>query len=240
MAREWMTACRVAAVLALGLAAGVAVARDLPPIKTIGIVSDVGDKVTYKHIGFMVFSNAEAETAFPDWQIDAFITGEVQAALKDRFEIRGVTFAKGSIAPSLEPKLFGDPSPEDTLPANAKPADGAPIDAYLVVWPISHDVYPTNQYVHGLGLLTQGSRALLYAKLAFTLVDGHTFKEIDDCWLKVPGKSTDDNEMRLREDLKVESFDQMTPEQKQGFEQGMKGLIHDGLTYCLHDLKLTP
>lgn len=76
-----------------------------------------------------------------------------------------------------------------------------------------------------------------YASLGVTLVDGRTFEEIDDCWLSAPGDDID--RMRERADLKAESFEAMTPEQKQAFEQGLKDFVHDGLAYCLNDLKLT-
>lgn len=235
--------CRSIAAVALVLVAGMAggaIARERPPIKSIGIVSDIGDKVRLQHIGFMVFGNSLVEKDMPEWQIDAFMTGELEAALKGRYELRAVTFAKGSIAPDLAPKLFSGPSPDKNLQANAKPADGQPIDAYVVLWPHRGEVYPTNQYVTGLGLLTQGGRASIYAKVAITLVDGRTFEEIDSCLLRVSDDSTDINRMRKRDDLNVESFEAMTPEQMQGFEQGVKALLRDGLNFCLGDTKLVP
>lgn len=229
------------AALAAMLILCTADARERPPIKTIGIVSDVGDKVRLQHIGFTVFTNSVAESDIPEWKLDAFITAEIEGALKARYELRPVTFAKGSIAPDLTPKLFDSPSPEDNVRADAKPADGRPIDAYVVVWPSTRGVIPTNQTVQGVGLLTQSDYAWIYAAVRVSLIDAGTFEEIDSCLLKVPGHTTNDNEMREARDLYVEkSLDAMTPEQKQKFEQGLKGLLHDGLAYCLGDVKLTP
>ena len=73
---------RYSAVLALALVAGGAggaFACERPPIKSIGIVSDIGDKVRLQHIGFMVFGNSLVEKDMPEWQIDAFMTGELEA-----------------------------------------------------------------------------------------------------------------------------------------------------------------
>lgn len=233
-----LSLCVVVSALAVALS-GQALARDLPPIKTVGVASDVGDKIALTHIGFMVFSNKRSEAEFPDWQLDAFIAGEIEAALKQRYELRAVTFAKGSIAPDLSPQLFGHPSPDENLRDHATPEGGTPVDAYVAVWPRSAQVFSTNQYVTGVGLLTRGGRASIYAALAVTLVDGRTFEEIDFCWPRI--KDGDIDNMRAREDLEdVESFDAMTPEQKQGLQQGLKDLVRDGLSYCLRDLKLTP
>ena len=79
------------AVLALAVAlGGQAWARDLPPIKTVGVVSDVGDKIALTHIGFMVFSNKRSEAEFPDRQLDAFITGEIEAAPSQRGQAQSI------------------------------------------------------------------------------------------------------------------------------------------------------
>ena len=228
-------------LLTITLIAGVAAARERPPIKTVGVISDVGDKVRLQHIGFTVFTNFVAESDFPDWTLDAFITAEIETALKARYELHPVTFAKGSIAPDLKPRLFHDPNPEDNVRANARPADGQPLDAYVVVWPSTRGVIPTNQFVQGVGLLTRSSYAWIYAVVRVSLIDGNTFEEIDTCLLKVPGRTTDDNEMREARDLYVEkSLDEMTPDQRKRFEDGVKGLLHDGLAYCLTDVKLLP
>lgn len=235
------------AILLLLLAApfigGAASARDLPPIKTVGIVSDVGDKIRLQHIGFMVFSNKLTVGEFPDWQMDAYIQNAIEAGLKDRYEFRAVDFPKGAIAPELGGLQFSGPSPKKNMRQHAKPADGEPIDAYLVVWPHRRDVYPTNQQVEGLGLLTQGDKARLYIALIVTLLDGRTFEEIDTCGARVRDVSMwspDASYMNEAPDLNVESFEAMTPEQKQALEQGLKSMVSDGLAYCMRDLKLAP
>lgn len=233
-----------ASSLLASLAPPAAFARDLPPIKTVGIVSDLGDKIRLQHIGFMVFSNKLTEGEFPDWRMDAHIAGVLEAGLKERFELRAVDFPKGKIAPDLEDiSLFEGSSPEDNMRANAKPANGEPPDAYLVVWPSRRQVYPTNQFVEGLGLLTQASRARTYMAIAVTLLDGRTFEEIDTCAARVRPVSfgePDGSYMNVTPELFAESFEAMTPEQKKALEEGLKKMLDDGLAYCLRDLKLVP
>lgn len=221
------------ALLAMGAAEG----RERPVIRSIGVISDVGNKITWKHIGFTVFTNEEAQLEFPGWQVDADVTGMLEAALKSRYELHRVTFAPGSIAPNNDDYFWTLPSPDENLRTHAPPADG-PIDAYLVVWPRKSDLYPVNQYVSGLGIITMGGTARLFAMIAVTLVDARTFKEIDFCWPET--RDSDTWRTRERKDLNAESFEAMTPEQKQAFEQGLRDFVHEGLANCLNDLKLLP
>lgn len=233
---------RLAALLGALLIANVASAKDLPPISTVGVVSDVGDKVHFRHIGFTAFTNANVVIDVPDWKVDAYVAGVIEAALKDRYKLSAVDFPRGGIAPDLSPSLFSSPSPEDNMRAKAKPANGQPIDAYIVVWPRRNEVYPTNQQVEGIGILTQGERARLFTALVVTLLDGRTFEEIDKCWARVRPVSMwepDGSYMNEANDLFAENYESMTPEQKQKLEQGLKSMISDGLAYCMRDLELS-
>ena len=232
----------LALALIVSAVVGTAQARERPSIKSVGIISDLGDMIHVQHIGFMAFSNSLVDVDLSDWQIDNFITADLEAALKDHYDLHGVSFDKGSIRPDLEGLFWTGPSPRKNVRDHASPADGQPIDAYLVVWPFKRDLaYPSNQHVEGLGLLT-GHDALLFAGVALTLVDGRTFDEIGECWLKAPMPGHDvTSYLRRADELKdVESVDAMTAAQKQAFERGMKDFLRDGLNYCLEDLKLAP
>ncbi|NOT41580.1 MAG: hypothetical protein HOP13_13905 [Alphaproteobacteria bacterium] len=225
----------------LSLTSLAAHAADRPPIKTVGIVADTGDKVNMRHIGFMVFSNKDTAHAVPDWAIDAHIANTLSEGLKARYELKPVTFQQRSIAPALD-NPFDNPDVEDTMRTNAKPADGQPLDAYVVVWPMRQGVAGTNQFVEGVGLLTQGGRANFFLALRVSLLDGRTFEEIEGCSARIrdrsfwnPEKSTM-NEAQGFED--VETFDAMTPEQKQTMQATLKQMLTGGMNYCLQDLKL--
>ncbi len=217
-------------------------AADRPPIKTVGIVADVGDKVALQHIGFMVFSNARNVQDVPDWAIDAHIAASLSEGLKGRYELRPVDYPRGEIAPELG-RFLDDPDPEDNMRAKARPKDGEPIDAYLVVWPSRSELYPTNQMVEGIGLLTQGSTARFYISLRVSLLDGATFKEIDTCMARVRDVSFWNPDKHFMNDAPdgyddIETFDAMTPEQKQTMQTSLKQMLTDGMNYCLRDLKL--
>lgn len=226
------------------IAAGIfnpASAKDRPPINSIGIVSDIGDKVALQHIGFMVFSNSLTVQNVPDWAIDAHIAAALSEGLQSRYTLRGVDFPRGGIAPDLG-GFLNDPSPEDNMRAKAKPTDGQPIDAYLVVWPLRREVYPTNQRVEGIGLLTQGSTARLFMSVRVSLLSGQNFEEIDTCLARARDVSFWNPDASYMTDIKgfddIETFDAMTPEQKQTMQSGLKEMLTAGMAYCLKDLKL--
>lgn len=116
------------AVAAVLVWIGVGVAADRPAIKSIGIVSDVGDKVSINHVGIMVFTNSVVVQDVPDWAIDAHITGTLGDALQGRYAIKAVDYPRGQIAPSIG-AFLNDPKPDDNMRTKVKPKDGAPVDA---------------------------------------------------------------------------------------------------------------
>ena len=213
-------------------------ARDLPPIKTVGIIADAGNKISWKHIGFMAFSNEQNYLEFSGWQVDETLKAELESALKASYSLRPVTFTKGTIRPDIEKFSWHLPSPKENVREHATLSDGQPLDAYLVVSPWKSEIFGTNQAVSGLGIVTKGNGTYLHAALELSLVDGHTFEDIDSCRLETP--DVDINHMLTREDLDAESYDAMTSEQKQAFEKGLKDFVHDGLAYCLKEMKLVP
>lgn len=244
-----MTSRRLGRVLIAILLAPVmsALASDepRPPIKTIGIVSDLGDKVAVQHIGFMAFSNSRVVQDVPDWAIDAHVTSALSDALKASYDLKAVNFPRGGIAPELG-RMWHSPSPDDNMRSNSKPADGQPIDAYVVAWPFRLEVYPTNQTIEGIGLLTQGPTSRLYISVMVSLVDGHTYKAIDQCVARVKERSfwnPDEHFMTKIEgydDMTSFDFDAMTPEQQQTVQAGLKQMLTLGMANCASDLKLVP
>ncbi len=232
----------VAAVVLIVAPPAAVFAADRPPIKTIGVVSDVGDKVALQHIGFMVFSNSLSVQDVPDWAIDAHIGTVLSEGLRSRYELRAVDFPRGEIAPELG-GFLNDPSPDDNMRAKARSKDGQPIDAYVVVWPGRSEIYPTNQMVEGVGLLTRGNTARFYMSLRVSLLDGTTFEEIDTCLARVRDVSFWNPDMHFMNEAPdgfddIETFDAMTPEQKQTMQTTLKQMLTDGMNYCLRDLKL--
>ncbi|MEQ1753466.1 MAG: hypothetical protein ABL973_04975 [Micropepsaceae bacterium] len=236
---------RMAAVLALTAfltGTGFPVfAGDKPPIKTIAVISDLGDQFTVKHVGFMVFSNSEGRIDVSDWKTDDYVNSLIAKALTPTFELKGVSFEKGSIASDKQGTFFTRKDTGDLVRDNAKPTNGQPVDAYLVVAPFGHDVGLTNQIVQGLGFLTWGSSADIYSAIGFYLIDGNSFSRIDFCHPEAP----DDEQGRERDmwkhpEFAVEKANDVSPEMMPKLESATKHALEQGIAFCLRDMKLIP
>jgi hypothetical protein len=237
----------VALLVASAIGAGKA-ADKRPLIRTIGIVADWSDYVYYIHRGF-AFSNREQRGSIPEWEMDRFLSGELEVALKQHYELRPIAFAKGSIAPDPEKMLFWSlPSPKDSLRAQAKPANGEAVDAFIVIWPFIWEWVEMDAYLVGPGLFTRSGSmfpgkngAWVYATGVISLVDGRTFEDIDECPLdgEAPALATTRGFTRRADDLKdVGGLEELTPEQMQKLETGIKALMREEITHCLRELRL--
>lgn len=246
-----LRAAKVALVaLLVASAVGTGTAADKrPPIRTIGIVADWSDYVYYIHRGG-AFSNREQRGSIPQWQMDKYLAGEFEAALKPHYELRPVAFAKGSIAPDPEKILMWSlPSPKESLRAHAKPANGEPVDAYIVIWPFIWEWTAMDTHVVGPGLLTSSGSMFLgrngawvYATGVISVVDGRTFEDIDECPLDSDSTAfaTTKGFTRRADDLNVRGLEELTPEQGQKMEAAIKALMRDEIAYCLRKLRLLP
>lgn len=230
------------AVLLLAVATNPSEAKKKPrpPIKTIGLISIVDDKIHVERLGFFVFQRDDNLTDVSAWKLNEMVLAQLEAALKDRYQLRPVTYDRAKMKPDLG-VFFSLPSPKENVRDHAKPADGQPLDAYLVVWPRRLPEVFTGKEMEGLGIFRQSGEGI-YAALGMTLVDGRTFKEIDYCYLEglMPGSRRSTSPFRVTKGVWAETYEKMTPEQKELLEVGLKDLISDGLTYCLADLKLVP
>jgi hypothetical protein len=237
------------ALLVAPISIGAALARERPPIKSVGIVSDWGDRVHLVHSGFSDFSDSEQEGNVPQWGMDDFLAADLEAALKQGYDLQPVSFARRTIAPDPEDNFWHLPSPKENLRKNAKPANGEAIDAYVVIWPLKRPWLQMDVALPGIGLFTHSGSmvpwkngAWIYASGVVTVVDGHTFEDIDKCLLGVPTPTFATNEgfMRPADDLNVEGLEKMTQAQMQKFEADIKNLLHDEIAHCLQELKLAP
>lgn len=216
-------------------------ARERPPIKTIGVVSDLGDRFTVKHIGFTAFTNEEADIDVSDWKTNDFINALLGKSLSPSYVLKATVFEKGSVASDKDATFFSSKSPGELVREHVKTPDGQPVDAYLVAVPQSHQIIMTNQYIKGLGLLTWGGSADIYTAMEYELIDGTTFDRIDYCH----PEANDDEEGResnmwRHKEFQYEKASDIPPEAMPKIEEAARHALEQGLAYCLRDMKLVP
>jgi len=160
-------------------------------VRTIGIVSAIGDKFYLRKVGFMVFGNESQEIAIDSWGIDELITAKIRAMLAGRFDVRPVKYRRAAFAEAENRLAIGvEPLRGETVRAEVTPQG---LDAYLIVTKASAPYGQTNQMLTGLGMV-QGfkfgdSIVYEYAFYTISLVDGHDWTLSRGTFATVPGEA---------------------------------------------------
>jgi hypothetical protein len=167
----------VPALLLLVLGACAGLAPKVEGVRTIGIVSAIGDKFHLRTVGITVFGNESQEIAIDAWGIDDLMTAKIRAALTPRFDVRPVTYRRAAFA-TLENRIaIGiDQLRPEIVRAEVSPQG---LDAYLVVTKGIGQYNQTNQILEGLGIV-QGSdlfasNIYAHAYYEISVVDGHAW-----------------------------------------------------------------
>ena len=241
----------IALLCTMAALAAVAQAADkLANVKTIGVISALGDTLYNVQTGVTAFDNDASTTAVADWTLDEFLIAETAALLAGRFAIKPVAYNRADFTP--EPSEWRGHSELDVEVkiALARPADGGPIDAYVVVHNIVNgDMFGlTNQRFYAAGLhhrdgMFDVDLDGIFISAMLTLVDARTGKEIDRSVFLIPGgeslfiKVTPAH--RVLKDLWGENF-AMTPEQREKAHAEFKSLIQEALATSLRRVDMLP
>jgi len=157
------------------------------PIKTIGIISAVGDKLEISNIGLMVFANSHNTIDIHDWNLGREMTDAFKSALSTRFDVHVIA----DDAPEFESANGTSFDFAAAVRARLKPNDPVSYDAYLVIRSDTRQdiIGGTNQSLSGIGLYRHhgvDSEPYVFTACTVTLVDGHTFKALADTWMALP------------------------------------------------------
>jgi len=225
-------------------------AQALANVKTIGIVSALGEELTLLYVGTTAFANKERTEAFPDLKLDEFVIAEFAAQLAGRYDVRPVAYDKADFYPETSGIFVrADLDVEERI-QRVKPADGAaPPDVYIVVRKSVNDDYVmrTNQHLRGAGLYQRGffgkRHDAIFVSGVVILVDGRTNKEIDSIVLLVPGGDSlffDRTPTHKKvENLWDENF-AMTPEQRSQLREAFHAILRESIAMSLQRLELVP
>src|SRR5689334_8055975 len=126
----------VAALLLFAMAAlsGASAAdRDLSGIKSIAVISALGDRLHHVYIGSTAFTNKDSDEDMSDWKLDEFVISEFAAQLTGRFEVKPVTYNKSDFYPDTGGIFVHADLDVPARVSAIKPADGSGPDAYIVV-----------------------------------------------------------------------------------------------------------
>ncbi|HYM03411.1 MAG TPA: hypothetical protein VET85_10730 [Stellaceae bacterium] len=154
-------------------------------VKTIGVISDIGDRVMLKTMGATALGSLEVIEPV-DWGIDQHVVGEVSRRLADRFAVTPLTYDASAFDDIVR---LGQPVPaaaigerprrpiEDILRTAVTPRG---LDAYVVITRAASPYRGGRQVVEGLGLVRSDGAAApeAFAIYDITVVDGRKYTVI--------------------------------------------------------------
>lgn len=220
-------------------------------IKTIGIVSALGDKLHHVYVGSTAFTNEQASADMSDWKVDDLVIAEFKAALGARYDVRAMTYNKEDFVPGWREFPADEVFDVESRIKTAQPADGSPgYDAYLVIRNVRSvdPVSLTNQNVYGPGLyrrhgLFGGNLDAVFIACIVTLIDGRTGKDIDHIGFAIPGGESIFSDYQSAHHKVKDMWDDkfaMTPEMRAQAFAEIKSLIREGAIASVQRLDLVP
>jgi hypothetical protein len=179
----------VAAVIVLALSGGASAmfeSRDtkLQAVKTVGIISAIGDQFTLARAGLTGLDNSSRSFPISSWGLDDLIIQQTTAALSGRFQVKPVSYQRAVFASIEESPIKavelvrGDPF-KKLVKTEVSPQG---LDAYIVITKAQVNL-GGGRKVEGMGIVTYRavleSYSQLYALYEIRIVDGKTFDMIE-------------------------------------------------------------
>ncbi|MGN6148288.1 MAG: hypothetical protein ACTHPD_07100 [Rhizomicrobium sp.] len=239
----------LAAALAGSLFSPALAADDLANIKSVAIISALGDCLNLRDVEPVgtIFNTVHPECVpIESWGIDDLITQQLTTALAGRFTVKPVTYNRNDFVHVSMSVIPGTQVPvEKQLRALNNPG----VDAYVVVTKMSLSNAigdDNNTLVDGLGighessLLSQTTK--MFAVYAIRIVDAHTFKtlETEGAHLPKTGFLPRVPIVDVDESLWSSSAKDMTDDQKAKARARLTSLIQESIGSTLHYTELAP
>jgi len=177
----------VAVVLAVSLGAcGTFVTRDtrLQAVKTVGIISAIGDEMSVARAGLTGLNNTNRSLSIEAWGLDDLVVQQAATALSVRFNVQPVSYRRAAFAAitdsPIRPMNLVRGDPFNKLVQTEVSPQG--LDAYVVITKARSSV-GSGRYVEGIGLIEYrtllASHNQLHALYEIRVFEGKTFKVIE-------------------------------------------------------------
>jgi hypothetical protein len=246
-ARGFIGSLALLALLAHSGCASIQGTSRLQGIKTIGIISAVGDTFTFTQSGLTGLDNTPRSFPVEAWGLDEQIVARATSVLGQRFQVQTVTWQRELFAaPERVSSIPGadlvreDPFKE-LVRSRVSPQG---LDAYVVITKAALKYGARGVPVNGIGLIRHRalleSSAMVHALYVIRVIDGHSFRTIDR---KSAGPV--DNSSMVRLTGPSRRFDAAElppiadPLQNQSLKAAVSDLINRSLEPTLRDLRLT-
>jgi hypothetical protein len=243
---SWGASLALLALLAHSGCASIEGASRLDGIKTIGVISAIGDQFTATESGLTGFDNAPRSSSIEAWAIDDGIVARATSLLGQRYQVQTLSYPRERFAaPERISSIPGanllreDPVKE----AVRKEVTPQGLDAYLVITKATLKFGTRGVPVSGIGLIRHsalmGSSALVHALYVVRIIDGHSFRTIDK---KTAGPLDNSGTLRLAGPSRPFDAAGLPPTSDPGQNAPLKAAVSDlinrSLEPTLRDLRL--
>lgn len=248
----WIRSLALLALLAHSGCASLQETNKLQGIKTIGIISAIGDKFTVTQSGLTGFDNAPRSVSIEAWGIDEQIAARATSVLGQRFQVQTLSYPREAFsAPErisaipvtdlLRENPFKQEDPfKESIRGHVLPQG---LDAYVVITKATLKYGPRGVPTSGIGLIEHSTlldrSSILHALYIVRVVDGHTFRTID----RKSADPVDNSVIRLpgpSRTLDAAALPQISdPLQDESLKAAVADLINRSLEPTLRDLRLT-
>ncbi len=157
----------------------------LQSVKTIGIISAIGDQFTFATAGLTSLDNSPRSGSIAAWGLDDLMVQQVTQTLSSRFQVQPVTYSRATFATTRESTITavnlvrGDPF-KKLVQTEVSPQG---LDAYIVITKARSYFGSGSRKVEGVGLIRYRtvleSFDLLHALYEIRVVDGKSFDIIE-------------------------------------------------------------
>src|ERR1700676_2797871 len=162
----------------------------LQAVKTVGIISAVGDEMNFARIGLTGPNNANQSFTIGSWGLDDLIVQQATSALSGRFQVQRVNYQRAAFAATKDSGAFaaikdsvnlmrGDPL-KKLLKTEVSPQG---LDAYIVITKAKSNFGGGARKVEGIGFISYGTLLASYSEIhvlyEIRVFDGKTFDVIE-------------------------------------------------------------
>jgi hypothetical protein len=157
----------------------------LQGVKTVGIISAVGEEITFARGGLTGLDNSSQSFPIGSWGLDDLIVQQVTTALNGRFQVQPVSYTRASFAAikdsSVAPVNLVRSDPFKKLVQTEVSPQG--LDAYIVITKAKSTFGGGGRKLEGIGFLNYGtvmaSYNQIHALYEIRVFDGKTFDVIE-------------------------------------------------------------
>jgi hypothetical protein len=157
----------------------------LQAVKTVGIISAVGDEMSFVKAGLTGLDNRSQSFPIGSWGLDDMIVQQATAALSGRFQVQPVSYRRAAFAAVKDSPVTpvnlvrGDPI-KKLVQTEVSPQG---LDAYIVITKAKSNFGGGARKVEGIGFISYGTLLASYSQIhalyEIRVFDGKTFDVIE-------------------------------------------------------------